>query len=76
MRLVADGSELPACTVRTRPVPDPIPGRAEQVRAAARDRFGRTEQQRRQERLRRELSGGEDPRLPGPIPVATRRPAS
>jgi hypothetical protein len=76
VRLVADGSELPACTVRTRPAPDPIPGRANQVRAAARARFGRTEQQRRQERLRRELTGGDDPRLPGPIPVATQRPTT
>jgi hypothetical protein len=70
VRLVAGGSELPACTVRTRPAPDPIPGRAAQVRAAARARFGRTEQQRHEERLRRELTDVDDPRLPGPIPVS------
>ncbi|HEV8653585.1 MAG TPA: type VI secretion protein, partial [Actinomycetes bacterium] len=71
VRLVADGSELPASTIRTRAAPPAIPGRAEQVRAAARARFGRTEQRRREERLRRELTGVDDPRLPGPIPVAT-----
>jgi hypothetical protein len=76
VRLVAGGSELPACTLRTRPAPDPIPGRANQVRAAARARFGRTDQQRREERLRRELAGGDDPRLPGPIPVGTRPPTT
>jgi hypothetical protein len=72
VRLVADGSELPACTIRTRAAPPAIPGRANQVRTAARARFGRTEPQRREERLRRELSGVDDPRLPGPIPVDTR----
>jgi energy-coupling factor transporter ATP-binding protein EcfA2 len=68
VRLLAGGSELPACTIRTRPVPPAIPGRAEQARAAARARFGRTRQQRRQESLRREYATGDDPRLPGPIP--------
>ena len=37
VRLVAGGSELPACTIRTRPAPPAIPGRAEPARAAARD---------------------------------------
>jgi hypothetical protein len=67
VRLLAGGSELPACTIRTRPTPPAIPGRAEQARATARARFGRTRQQRRVESLRREFGGGEDPRLPGPI---------
>ena len=69
MRLVVGGSELPVCTIRTRPVPPAIPGRAEHARATARARFGRTSQQRRAESLRREYAGGGDPRLPGPIPL-------
>jgi len=69
IRLVVAGSELPVCTIRTRPLPPAIPGRAEQARAAARTRYGRTRQQRRAESLRREYAGGEDPRLPGPIPL-------
>ena len=36
VRLVAAGSELPACTIHTRPPPPAIPGRAEAARAAAR----------------------------------------
>ena len=39
------------------------------ARAAARARFGRTRPQRRAEVLRREYAGGDDPRLPGPIPI-------
>jgi TraM recognition site of TraD and TraG len=69
VRLLTAGSELPACTVRTRPAPPAIPGRANQARAAARARYGRTKAQRRAEALRREYAGGEDPRLPGPIPL-------
>jgi hypothetical protein len=69
VRLLAGGTELPACTVRTRPVPRAIPGRADAARAAARARYGRTRQQRRQEGLRREFGGAGDPRLPGPIPL-------
>jgi hypothetical protein len=69
VRLLAAGSELPACTIRSRPPPPAIPGRADQARATARARYGRTRQQRRQESLRREYGGGEDPRLPGPIPL-------
>jgi Helicase HerA, central domain len=68
VRLLSGGSELPACTIRTRPAPDLIPGRAAQARAAARARYGRTRQQRRRERLTREYATGDDPRLPGPIP--------
>ena len=53
-----------------------IPGRADQARAAARARYGRTSQQRRAESLRREYAGGEDPRLPGPIPLPPTRRAA
>jgi hypothetical protein len=78
VRLLAGGSELPACTIRTRPLSPAIPGRADQARAAARARYGRTRQQRRTESLRREYAGGEDPRLPGPIPLppTQQRPGS
>jgi hypothetical protein len=69
VRLLAAGSELPVCTIRSRPVSPAIPCRADQARAAARARYGRTSQQRRTESLRREYAGGEDPRLPGPIPL-------
>jgi TraM recognition site of TraD and TraG len=69
VRLLSGGSELPVCTIRSRPPPPIIPGRAEQARAAARARYGRTSGQRRTESLRREYAGGEDPRLPGPIPL-------
>jgi hypothetical protein len=66
VRLVAGGSELPACTIHTRPSPAAIPGRADQARAAARQRFGRTPSQRHQEALVREYGGGGDARLPSP----------
>ena len=69
VRLLAAGSELPVCTIRSRPPPPAIPGRAAQARAAPRARYGRTSQQRRAESLRREYAGGADPRLPGPIPL-------
>jgi energy-coupling factor transporter ATP-binding protein EcfA2 len=72
VRLLAGGSELPVCTIRTRPVPSAILGRADAARAAARARYGRTRQQRRHEALRREFGGGQDPRLPGPIPLPPR----
>ncbi|MDA8285777.1 MAG: type VI secretion protein, partial [Actinomycetota bacterium] len=39
-RLVVDGREAPACTLRTRPAPPAICGRAEAVAAAARATFG------------------------------------
>jgi Type IV secretion-system coupling protein DNA-binding domain/TraM recognition site of TraD and TraG len=69
VRLLSGGSELPVCTIRSRPVSPAIPGRADQARAAARARYGRTREQRRTESLRREYAGGADPRLPGPIPL-------
>ena len=62
VRLVADGSELPACTIRTRPATPVIPGRAELARASARARFGRTSAQRHQEAQAREFGGGKDAR--------------
>ncbi len=54
-RLVSGGVETPACTLVTRPLPPPISGRAERLRAAARASYGRTPAQRRQERNRRQL---------------------
>jgi hypothetical protein len=66
LRLVAGGSELPACTIRTRPLPPAIPGRADRARAAARARYGRTASQRRNEALAEEYGGGGDPRLGEP----------
>jgi hypothetical protein len=54
-RLVAGGVEAPACTLVTRPLPDPVPGRAQRLRAAASASFGRTAAQRRQELVRRQL---------------------
>jgi hypothetical protein len=77
VRLVAGGSELPACTVHTRPATPVIPGRADQARAAARQRYGRTSAQRRAETLAREYRSGGDPRRLGdssPSPAATADP--
>jgi hypothetical protein len=68
VRLVAGGSELPACTIATRPLPPVIAGRADHARAAARRRYGRTASQRRAEALQREYVAGDDPRLPNPTP--------
>ncbi len=56
------GQELPACTLQTRPLPQPVPGRADQVRAAARRRYGRTPAQHRRAALERDL-GDDDARL-------------
>jgi len=39
-RLVTSGSETAAFTLRTRPAPPPIPGRATLIRQSARDRYG------------------------------------
>jgi Type IV secretion-system coupling protein DNA-binding domain len=65
LRLFADGRELPACTIHTRPAPPPVPGRARAARATARAHHGRTAAQRRAEQLRRHLSA-DDPRLRHP----------
>jgi hypothetical protein len=40
-RLVTSGSETAAFTLRTRPAPPPVPGRATLIRQAARERYGR-----------------------------------
>jgi hypothetical protein len=64
-RLLAGGRLLPACTLLTRPLPQPIAGRGEQVRQAARQRYGRTASQRRRAGLAREV-GGDDVRLARP----------
>src|SRR6266511_516476 len=52
-RPLVGGQEQPACTLVTRPLPEPIPGRAAAVRQAARRRYGRTAAQRRHEAQRR-----------------------
>jgi hypothetical protein len=52
-RLVIDGADAPAFTVRTLPLPDPVPGRADLLRASARQRHGRTREQRRRDDLQR-----------------------
>jgi hypothetical protein len=67
LRPLVGGQEQPACTLVTRPLPDPIPGRAAQVRAASRRAYGRTAGQRDRATLRRDL-GHDDPRLPRPAP--------
>jgi hypothetical protein len=64
-RLLAGGQLLPACTLATRPLPPPVAGRAEQVRQAARQRYGRTPGQRRRAGLAREV-GGDDVRIARP----------
>jgi len=51
-RLVAGGAEQPACTLRTRPAPPAVPGRADALRQQARQHFGRTDTQRRQQTIR------------------------
>jgi hypothetical protein len=72
-RLLVGAQELPACTLATRPLPDPLPGRAEQVRAAASRRYGRTSAQRRRATLERDL-GRDDARLPRRPATTARRP--
>jgi hypothetical protein len=51
-RLVVGGEDLAAFTVRTRPIPAPLHGRADQIRERARAAYGRTDEQRRTEALR------------------------
>lgn len=50
-RVVVDGAETPAFTLRTRPAPPPDLRRGETIRAASRARYGRSERQRRPTRL-------------------------
>ena len=56
-RLVAGGADTAGFTLRTLPLPRPVPGRADMLRGAAR-RFGRTREQRRADELRRRHPGG------------------
>ena len=46
-RLLVDGAEAPPVTLRTRPAPEAIPGRAAEIRAASAHRFGRARHERR-----------------------------
>ncbi len=77
-RLVVGGVEVPACTLTTHPLPEAIPGRAEELRAAARARVGRIQARRRAEQQRRQA--GEDhtrrPRRPRSAPSAARPDAT
>ncbi len=61
-RLVVGGVEVPACTLITRPLPPPVPGRAEELRAAARARVGRNRTGRRTEQQRRQAVEDQPPR--------------
>jgi hypothetical protein len=56
-RLVLRGDDAPPCTIATRPLPPPIRGRAEAVRAASRESFGVSRERRREEALRRRSPG-------------------
>jgi Type IV secretion-system coupling protein DNA-binding domain len=58
-RLVAGGAEQPACTLRTRPAPAVVPGRASALRIQARQRFGRTDQQRHRQGVRQQVGADE-----------------
>jgi hypothetical protein len=58
-RLVAGGAEQPACTLRTRSAPAVIPGRASDLRTQARQRFGRTDQQRHRQGVRQQVGADE-----------------
>jgi energy-coupling factor transporter ATP-binding protein EcfA2 len=69
VRLVRSGTELSAFTLATRPLPPPIPGRADAARAAARANAGRSAEARRAEelaRLRRHRPA-KDPGGPGGV---------
>src|SRR6266540_2433157 len=65
-RLVVGGVEVPACTLVTHPLPPAVPGRAEELRAAARARVGRAQPQRRTEQQRRQAGEDHTPRPPPP----------
>jgi hypothetical protein len=56
VRLVVDWEEAPAFTLRTEAAPEPE-GCGDAVRAAARERFGRSAAERHEEALRRQLAG-------------------
>jgi len=74
-RLVVGGVEVPACTLTTRPLPDAVPGRAEELRAAARARVGRAQPQRRTEQQRRQAGEDHTRRPIRPRSARTRGPA-
>jgi len=82
VRLVVGGVEVPACTLVTRPLPEAIPGRAAELRAAARARVGRTRVRRRTEQQRRQAVEDQPPRrrrstrARRPAPSAARPDAS
>lgn len=75
VRLVVGGVEVPACTLVTRPLPDAVPGRAEELRAAARARVGRAQPQRRTEQQRRQAGEDHTRRPRRPRSTRTRRAA-
>jgi hypothetical protein len=52
-RLIADGADTAGFTVRTLPLPPAVPGRADMLRGSARQRYGRTRDQRRRDELQR-----------------------
>ncbi len=58
-RLVVDSEETPAFTLRTRPLPPPIPGRAHALRRSARAAYGAKPAARHG---RPNRPGGDDPR--------------
>ena len=62
LRPVAKGRTIPPCTLDTLPAPDPIPGRAERLRAAARTRTGLDQDRRAAlaNRYQTQPSGGSD----------------
>ena len=60
-RLLVQGRELAACTLRTRPAPEPIPGRAERLRRAASSRYGQAADTRRAQHIRRETRTADAP---------------
>jgi hypothetical protein len=72
-RLVVDGTERRAFTIRTRPAPPSVEGRAAAIRAASAAEYGRNEAQRRAEVLNRRKAqaastprpGGRSPGRPG-----------
>jgi hypothetical protein len=63
VRLVVDAIEQPAFTLRTRPAPPAIPGRAELIRAYATKRFGGPRDAQRVEMVSRAI----DRRLSAPV---------
>lgn len=60
-RLVVDGAERPAFTLRSRPARQAVPGRAQSIRASSASAYGRTKAQRRAEALGRDGGRGRSP---------------